>query len=64
MQRTYNTTVNLARDSGFRVRGMGAFGGDIQGQWPRLSLVPRSAEQAAAEARIDDHIEHLVGVAE
>lgn len=68
MQRTYDVTVNLVcRDSGvFAYEAWVHYAGIFKGNGLVFPLVSKAAAQAAAEARarIEDHIEHLLGVAE
>ena len=68
MKRTYDVTVNLVRrDSGvFAYEAWVHHAGIFKGNGLVFPLVSRTTEQAAAEARarIEDHIEDLLGVLE
>ncbi|MGT2477610.1 hypothetical protein [Paraburkholderia terrae] len=68
MQRTYDVTVNLARlESGvFAYEAWVHYTGVFKGNGLVFPLVSQTAVQAAAEARarVEDHIENLLGVAE
>jgi hypothetical protein len=68
MHRTYDVTINLVcRDSGvFAYEAWVHHGGKFKGNGLVFPLVSRTKAQAAAEARarIEDHIENLLGVAE
>ncbi|BDC45078.1 hypothetical protein [Paraburkholderia terrae] len=68
MHRTYDVTINLVcRDSGvFAYEAWVHHGGKFKGNGLVFPLVSRTTAQAAAEARarIEDHIENLLGVEE
>jgi hypothetical protein len=68
MQRTYNVTINLVRrDSGvYAYNSWVHHAGMFKGNGLAFPLVSRTTEQAAAEARarIEGHIENLLGVNE
>ncbi|MFP3550137.1 hypothetical protein SB861_05400 [Paraburkholderia sp. SIMBA_049] len=67
-QRTYSVTVNLARrDSGvFAYEAWVHYAGIFKGNRLVFPLAAQTWEQAAneARARIEDQIEHLLGVME
>ena len=68
MQRTYDVTVNLVRrDSGvFAYEAWVHHAGIFKGNGLVFPLVSRTTAEAATEARarIEDHIENLLGVSE
>ncbi|BCG02493.1 hypothetical protein PPGU19_070610 (plasmid) [Paraburkholderia sp. PGU19] len=68
MQRTYDVTVNLVRrESGvFAYEAWVHHAGRFKGNGLVFPLASATREQAVAEAcaRIEDHIENLLGVAE
>ncbi|WP_353558187.1 hypothetical protein [Paraburkholderia terrae] len=68
MKRTYDVTVNLVRrDSGvFAYEAWVHHAGIFKGNGLVFPLVSRTTAEAATEARarIEDHIENLLGVSE
>ncbi|MHB9841847.1 hypothetical protein Q8F57_044475 [Paraburkholderia terrae] len=68
MKRTYDVTVNLVRrDSGvFAYEAWAHHAGIFKGIGLVFPLVSRTTAEAATEARarIEDHIENLLGVSE
>ncbi|MBN3764096.1 hypothetical protein [Burkholderia sp. Ac-20365] len=68
MQRTYDVTINLVRrDSGvFAYRSWVHYAGAFKGNGLDFPLVSRTTDQAVTEARarVEKHIEHLLGVTE
>ena len=68
MQRTYDVTINLVRrDSGvYAYRSWVHYAGAFKGNGLDFPLVSRTTDQAVTEARarVEKHIEHLLGVME
>ncbi|AMV48557.1 MULTISPECIES: hypothetical protein [Paraburkholderia] len=68
MQRTYDVTINLVRrDSGvYAYRSWVHYAGRFKGNGLDFPLVSRTTDHAITEARarVEEHIEHLLGVTE